>query len=160
MPGAYKDSSNYPVKYLPKPFLTSSYLTMGKAKKSQHWTNCQSKQDSRSSNSPDACNAAIHGKQIQVALGYELTWLSVIRGIRHHYGFALDLRGVTPEFTPALNAWDIMSGIIPTMSNLDETPYYTFGIQMLRRGYPMCSGTTLSANSISCCSCLSGRWIY
>ncbi|CAI7589851.1 unnamed protein product [Penicillium palitans] len=34
-----------------------------------------------------------------------------------------DLRGVTPEFTRALNARDIMSGIIPTISQPEETPY-------------------------------------
>ncbi|CAG8903904.1 unnamed protein product [Penicillium egyptiacum] len=73
--------------------------------------------------SSDACNAAIHGQHIPVALGYELTRLSVIRGIRHHHGFAQELRGVTPEFTRALNARDIMSGIIPTISKPDETPY-------------------------------------
>lgn len=73
--------------------------------------------------SSDACNAAIHGQQLPVALGYELTRLSVIRGIRHHHGFAQELHGVTPEFTRALNARDIMSGIIPTISEPNETPY-------------------------------------
>lgn len=73
--------------------------------------------------SSDECNAAIHGQQIPVALGYELNRLSVIRGIRHYHGFAQELRGVTPEFTRALNARDIMTGIIPTMSEPDEIPY-------------------------------------
>lgn len=73
--------------------------------------------------SPDVCDAAIKGQEIPVALGYELTRFSVIRGIRHHHGFAQELRGVTPEFTRALNARDIMSGIIPTISHPDETPY-------------------------------------
>lgn len=73
--------------------------------------------------SSEVCDAAIHGQQVPAALGYELTRLSVIRGIRHHYGFAQELRGVTPEFTRALNARDIMSGVIPTISHPDETPY-------------------------------------
>ncbi|PKY00970.1 hypothetical protein P168DRAFT_292893 [Aspergillus campestris IBT 28561] len=73
--------------------------------------------------SPDVCDAAIKGQEIPVALGYELTRFSVIRGIRHHHGFAQELHGVTPEFTRALNARDIMSGIIPTISHPDETPY-------------------------------------
>ncbi|CAI7646606.1 unnamed protein product [Penicillium pancosmium] len=73
--------------------------------------------------SSDACNAAIHGQQIPVALGYELHRFSVIHGIRHHHGFAQELHGVAPEFTRALNARDIMSGIIPAKSEPDEIPY-------------------------------------
>lgn len=69
------------------------------------------------------CNDAIHGTRIPKALGLQVHRLCTIRGIRHHYGFAQELRGVTPEFTRALNARDIMSGIIPTISQPDEIPY-------------------------------------
>lgn len=94
--------------------------------------------------SPDVCNAAIHGQKIPVALGYEMNRFSVIRGIRHHPGFGQDLCGVTPEFTCALNARDIMSGIIPTMSEPDEFPYCIWHpdvpgedtLRALVQGYP------------------------
>lgn len=81
--------------------------------------------------SSDECNAAIHGQQIPVALGYELNRLSVFRGILHYHGFAQELRGVTPEFTRALNARDIMTGIIPTMSEPDEIPQITSILQRI-----------------------------
>ncbi|CAL5872077.1 uncharacterized protein PFLUO_LOCUS6334 [Penicillium psychrofluorescens] len=71
----------------------------------------------------DDCNAAIHGERVPVALGLEVSRLCVIHGIRHHHGFAQDLRGVIPEFTRALNARDIMSGIIPEMNNPEDVPY-------------------------------------
>jgi hypothetical protein len=59
-------------------------------------------------------------------LGEQIHRLCIIRGIRHHYGFAQELRGVTPEFTRALNARDIMSGVIPTISQPEEIPYCTW----------------------------------
>ena len=71
----------------------------------------------------DVCNAAIHGQRVPPALGYEVTRLCVIHGIRHHYGFAQELRGATPELTRALNARDIMSGVIPTITEAEEIPY-------------------------------------
>ncbi|KAJ5803621.1 uncharacterized protein N7503_006071 [Penicillium pulvis] len=48
---------------------------------------------------------------------------AVIRGIRHHDDFAHLLRGVVPEFTRALNARAIMSGVIPDMNDSPEIPY-------------------------------------
>lgn len=69
------------------------------------------------------CKDAIHGSRIPKALGALVHRLCTIRGIRHHYGFAQELHGVTPEFTRALNARDIMSGVIPTISQPEETPY-------------------------------------
>lgn len=72
------------------------------------------------------CNAAIHGQRLPAGLGSEVTRLSIIHGIRHHHGFAQELRGATPEFTRALNARDIMSGVIPEMdveNKPDEVPY-------------------------------------
>lgn len=70
-------------------------------------------------------NAAIHGQGVPGALGLDVARLCVIHGVRHHHGFAQELRGVIPEFTRALNARDIMSGIIPEMdeNNPDEVPY-------------------------------------
>ncbi|KAJ5113556.1 hypothetical protein N7456_002090 [Penicillium angulare] len=52
-----------------------------------------------------------------------MTRFCIIRGIRYHHGFAQELRGLAPEFTRALNARDIMSGIIPTISSPEEIPY-------------------------------------
>lgn len=74
---------------------------------------------------PDSCNDAIHGRKVPIGLGYELTRACVIRGIRHHPGFARELHGVSPDLTRALNARDIMSDTIPTMSESDpaEVPY-------------------------------------
>ena len=69
------------------------------------------------------CHDAIHGIRIPKTLGEMVHQLCAIRGIRHHYGFAQELRGAMPEFTRALNARDIMSGIIPTISQPEEMPY-------------------------------------
>lgn len=71
----------------------------------------------------DDLNAALRGVRVPDALGLEVSRLCVIHGIRHHYGFAQELRGVTPEFTRALNARDIMSDIIPEMSQPEDVPY-------------------------------------
>ncbi|OJI99607.1 hypothetical protein ASPVEDRAFT_148650 [Aspergillus versicolor CBS 583.65] len=69
------------------------------------------------------CQAAIQGSRIPEILDEEAHRLCTIRGIRHHYGFAQELRGVSSDFTRALNARDIMSGIIPTMLTPEEVPY-------------------------------------
>ncbi|KAH8910646.1 hypothetical protein BR93DRAFT_923352 [Coniochaeta sp. PMI_546] len=58
-----------------------------------------------------------------MALGLTLMRLCLVRGIRYHRGFGEELRGVLPEFTRALNARSIMSGVIPEMSRPDEFPY-------------------------------------
>ena len=68
------------------------------------------------------CQAAIQGSRIPKTFDEEVHRLCTIRGIRHHYGFAQGLRGVSLDFTRALNARDIMSGIIPTMLP-EEVPY-------------------------------------
>lgn len=70
----------------------------------------------------EACKDAVHGSRIPKDLREPCHRLCTIRGIRHHYGFAQQLRGI-PEFTRALNARDIMSGIIPTISQPEDTPY-------------------------------------
>lgn len=69
------------------------------------------------------CEHAIHGRRLPKTFGNLVHQICIIRGIRHHYGFAQELRGVTREFTRALTARDIMSGIIPTISEPDEMPY-------------------------------------
>ncbi|KAJ5551689.1 hypothetical protein N7535_000367 [Penicillium sp. DV-2018c] len=71
----------------------------------------------------DDCNAAIGGQKIPGALGLKVQRFAVIRGIRHHDGFAHELRGVAPEFTRALNARAIMGGVIPEMNDPAEIPY-------------------------------------
>ncbi|KAL4783390.1 hypothetical protein BJX76DRAFT_368422 [Aspergillus varians] len=71
----------------------------------------------------EECKAAIHGQRLPKTFGNEVHQLCIIRGIRYHHGFAQELRGLTPGFTRALNARDIMSGIIPTISEPDEMPY-------------------------------------
>lgn len=71
----------------------------------------------------DDCNSAIRGQKIPASLGLPVQRLAVIRGIRHHDGFADELRGVLPEFTRALNARAIMSGVIPEIKDSSEEPY-------------------------------------
>ncbi|OIW22605.1 hypothetical protein CONLIGDRAFT_658175 [Coniochaeta ligniaria NRRL 30616] len=68
------------------------------------------------------CDAAIRGQRVPDALSYRLTQLCVIRGTRYHPGFAAELRGLTPEFTRALNARSIMSDDIPEMNQDDDIP--------------------------------------
>jgi hypothetical protein len=67
--------------------------------------------------------AAIRGVRVPMALGLPLIRLCLIRGIRYHDGFGEELRGVPPEFTRALNARSIMSGVVPVMSSPQEFPY-------------------------------------
>ncbi|CAI7588088.1 unnamed protein product [Penicillium viridicatum] len=71
----------------------------------------------------DDCNAAIRGQKTPRGLGLKVQRFAVIRGIRHHDGFAHELRGVAPEFTRALNARAIMSGVIPEIKDSSEVPY-------------------------------------
>ncbi|BCS20906.1 uncharacterized protein APUU_21338A [Aspergillus puulaauensis] len=87
------------------------------------WLNfLDSSPDNRQYDAED-CQAAIQGSRIPKTLDEEVHRLCTIRGIRHHYGFAKELRGVSLDFTRALNARDIMSGIIPTMLTPEEVPY-------------------------------------
>lgn len=69
------------------------------------------------------CEDAVHGRRIPATFGDPVHRYCTIRGIRYHHGFAQELRGTLPEFTRALNARNIMSGIIPTISDPDEMPY-------------------------------------
>lgn len=78
------------------------------------------------------CKDAIHGSRIPKALGEQVHRLCTIRGIRHHYGFAQELRGVTPGFTRTLNTRDMTSKIIPTISQPEETPYCIWYPEVLK----------------------------
>lgn len=73
--------------------------------------------------SESACRAAILGQSIPHALGLPVTRLCIIRGIRYHHGYGVELRNVLPEFTRALNARAIMGNIIPLMTEETEFPY-------------------------------------
>ncbi|ROV95290.1 hypothetical protein VPNG_08964 [Cytospora leucostoma] len=72
------------------------------------------------------CLAAIRGQCIPSGLGKRLSQLCVVRGIRYHPGFGLELRGISPTFTRALNARLIMSNHIPEpqmLASEDDVPY-------------------------------------
>jgi hypothetical protein len=73
----------------------------------------------------DECLAAMRGQQIPKALGLQLSRLCTIRGIRYHPDFGHELRGVSPEFTRALNAQSIINNLIPDLqlSHPEEIPY-------------------------------------
>lgn len=73
--------------------------------------------------SREVCLAALRGEAVPNALGDPVHRLCLIRGIRYHYPFGAELRGVLPEFTRALNASSIMSDVIPDMNSPDEIPY-------------------------------------
>lgn len=72
------------------------------------------------------CLAAIRGQRIPSVLGKRLNQLCVVRGIRYHPGFGLELRGILPTFTRSLNARLIMSNHIPEphmLTSEDDVPY-------------------------------------
>ncbi|QPH06474.1 hypothetical protein C2857_004976 [Epichloe festucae Fl1] len=77
--------------------------------------------------SDEVCVAALRGESVPLDMTkvHHVTRLCVLRGIRHHPGFATELRNLPryPEFTRALNARDIMINVIPDMSNPEEYPY-------------------------------------
>ncbi|KAJ5151351.1 uncharacterized protein N7482_010603 [Penicillium canariense] len=68
--------------------------------------------------------AAIRGERVPVVMG-RIERLCVVRGIRHHDGFAQELYGNPeyPEITRALNARAIMSNRIPDMNGPEDFPY-------------------------------------
>ncbi|KAK1778150.1 hypothetical protein QBC45DRAFT_414940 [Copromyces sp. CBS 386.78] len=69
--------------------------------------------------------AAFNGQNIPHGLASEVTQWCLIRGIRHHPGFATELHGTPelPSITRALNARAIMSGEVPQMEKEEEFPY-------------------------------------
>lgn len=73
--------------------------------------------------SREDATAAVKGERIPDALGLPLLRLCTIRGIRYHDGFGHELRGVTDEFTRALNARAIMSNRVPEIKDEQEIPY-------------------------------------
>ncbi|KAF9692049.1 hypothetical protein EKO04_010166 [Ascochyta lentis] len=66
---------------------------------------------------------ALNGVAIPKFLGLEVVQRCVIRGIRYHDHFAAELRGLTPQFTRALNAQAIMNNRVPDMQAPEEFPY-------------------------------------
>ncbi|KAJ5168366.1 uncharacterized protein N7482_003960 [Penicillium canariense] len=83
--------------------------------------------------------AAIRGERVPAVMG-ALARLCVVRGIRHHEGFAQELYGNLefPEIRRALNARAIMSNRIPEMNGPGDFPYCFWhpevpGEQTLRR---------------------------
>ena len=95
-------------------------------------------EDEKIFDTPKNCEDAIHGRRVPPHITKRNLQLCVIRGIRHHFEFAQYIRGILPEITPeleknfpevplqltrALNARDIMSGVIPTLTSPEDTPY-------------------------------------
>ena len=99
-------------------------------------------------------------KRFLVALGLKVQRFAVIRGIRHHDGFAHELRGVAPEFTRALNARAIMSGVIPEINDSSEIPYCIWYPEPPIPGDPAQFGEALSQHDISRCSLLCRGGIF
>lgn len=78
-----------------------------------------------------ACLAALQGKEIPYALGHSLSRLCVMRGIRYHHGFGLELRGLSMILTRSLNARDIMRNIIPNdLDSQDYIPYCIWHLEV------------------------------
>jgi hypothetical protein len=80
--------------------------------------------------SEEICEAALRGESLPTndpSLLSHVTRLCVLRGIRHHHGFAADLlrepAELDPLFARALHARAIMSNEIPEISAADEFPY-------------------------------------
>ena len=71
----------------------------------------------------EQCERALSGEQIPRALGHKVTQACVIRGMGFHPGYATELRGTLPIFIRALNARQIMSDVIPDMSQPEDFPY-------------------------------------
>ncbi|EGO60032.1 hypothetical protein NEUTE1DRAFT_143574 [Neurospora tetrasperma FGSC 2508] len=69
--------------------------------------------------------AAFNGQNIPHSLSSKVTQWCLIRGIRHHPGFATELHGAPelPSITRALNARAIMSSKVPQMEKEEEFPY-------------------------------------
>lgn len=78
--------------------------------------------------SEEECLLAVRGEQVPSSIVNSpwVTQLCVLRGIRHHPGFAAEVRGVPnppDEFRRALNARAIMSNELPDMIDPSHTPY-------------------------------------
>jgi len=73
----------------------------------------------------DMLRAAIRGQAIPEALSHELACKCLVAGIRHHDGFAVEIRGKSGHHSieRAFNARDIMSGRVPEMKKPEDVPY-------------------------------------
>ncbi|KAK3500466.1 uncharacterized protein B0T23DRAFT_372221 [Neurospora hispaniola] len=67
--------------------------------------------------------AAFNGQNIPHSLSSKVAQWCLIRGIRHHPGFATELHGKLPSITRALNARAIMSSKLPQVEKEEEFPY-------------------------------------
>src|SRR6187399_493751 len=72
---------------------------------------------------PEQAAAALRGARIPNGVSFPVVRFAVIRGIRYHPSYGQELRGLTPEFTRALNARSIMSNKIPVMDKPEDVPY-------------------------------------
>lgn len=70
-----------------------------------------------------SCISAMRGEQVPWALGSPLTQLCLVRGMRYHTGFALELQSATPTLVRAWNARRIMSNEVPDMTCPEHIPY-------------------------------------
>lgn len=80
--------------------------------------------------SDDICKAALRGEKLPTndpSRMAHVTWLCVLRGIRHHDGFAAELLPGSAEqslaFARTLHARAIMSNRVPEISAVEEFPY-------------------------------------
>lgn len=69
------------------------------------------------------CKRAMHGREVPKWHKNGFLRICIIRGIRHHPGFAQELYGLFPMFNRALNARRIMSNEIPEMTHPEDFPY-------------------------------------
>ncbi|KAF5700610.1 hypothetical protein FGLOB1_10671 [Fusarium globosum] len=69
--------------------------------------------------------AAILGQSVPEEFSHELVYECLVAGIRHHAGFAVEIRGKTVHHSieRAFNARDIMSGRVPEMEKPEDVPY-------------------------------------
>ncbi|RBQ72279.1 hypothetical protein FVER14953_07590 [Fusarium verticillioides] len=73
----------------------------------------------------DVLRAAIRGESVPEDFPHELACKCLVAGIRHHDGFALEIRGKSGHHSieRAFNARDIMSGRVPVMEKPEDIPY-------------------------------------
>ncbi|KAF5681677.1 hypothetical protein FCIRC_5402 [Fusarium circinatum] len=73
----------------------------------------------------DNLRATIRGQSVPENFPHELTYKCLVAGIRHHDGFALEIRGKSghPSVERAFNARDIMSDRVPEMEESEHIPY-------------------------------------
>ncbi|EGU87654.1 hypothetical protein FOPG_08537 [Fusarium oxysporum f. sp. conglutinans race 2 54008] len=73
----------------------------------------------------DMLRAIIRGQSVPEDFPHELAYKCMVAGIRHHDGFALEIRGKSLHHSieRAFHARDIMSGRVPEMEKPEDIPY-------------------------------------